>query len=92
MVVNRNIDLLNENIMNTRIFQIFSYILKNRYEQKNIKSILSKINGNNKLNISYDEFIIIIQEFVVMIMKTYLKETDYENDKCSCVIKNIGVV
>lgn len=68
-------ELLNEKVINSKDFQVLKSIIKNRY----IK--------NPNFKIYYSEFQETVIAVVEEIMRTYLEDTKYSEDKCSCVIK-----
>lgn len=72
-------ELLNEQVTNSKCFETIQEVIKNHY-----------INRNN-LNpiISYNEFKNTLIVFVEKIMTSLLENTEFSNDKCSCVVKNL---
>lgn len=72
-------ELLNEKLVNSNVFEILSIVLKNHYESKeNLKTI-----------ISYKEFRETIISFVKESMKILLENSIYYKDKYDCIIKKM---
>lgn len=69
-------ELLNEKVINSNSFKLLKLIIKKLY-----------VKDNN--SISYNEFKETIVSFIETIMKSYLENTKYLNDKYSCIIKKL---
>ena len=70
-------ELLNQKIFQSKSFKSLQLILKN-----------SCIKGSTP-SIPYDEFENIVIAFIKEIMKLYLENTEFCNDMCSCVIRDL---
>ena len=71
-------ELLNQKIFQSKSFKSLQLILKN-----------SCIKGSTP-SIPYDEFENIVIAFMKEIMKLYLENTEFCNDMCSCVIRDLS--
>lgn len=71
-------ELLNQKIFQSKSFKSLQLILKN-----------SCIKGSTP-SIPYDEFENIVIVFIKEIMKLYLENTEFCNDMCSCVIRDLS--
>lgn len=70
-------ELLNEKVLDSKSFKLLQLAVKNCY----IK--------NPNFNVSYDEFRKIIIAFTETIMLSFLKDSKYFYDKCTCVVKKL---
>lgn len=70
-------DLLNDKVINSNSFRLLQLVVKNSY----IKDTHFKV--------SYDEFRGIVIAFTEIVMKLYLEDTKFFNEKYSCVVKKI---
>ena len=70
-------DLLNDKVINSNSFRLLQLVVKNSY----IK--------NPHFKVSYDEFRGIVIAFTEIVMKSYLEDTKFFNEKYSCVVKKI---
>ena len=72
-------EILNDTVVNSRLFEIIAVVLKNHYlNRKNLKPV-----------ISYNEFRDTIKAFVLQVMKSLLKDTEYEQDPYKCIIETL---
>lgn len=72
-------ELLNEKVIDSNSFQLLQLMIKKLYVKEN----------NPESIISYNEFKEKIVAFVEVIMKSYLEDTKYHNDKYYCIIKEL---
>lgn len=72
-------ELLNQKIFQSKSFKSLQLILKN-----------SCIKGSTP-SISYNEFENIVIAFIKEIMNLYLENTEFCNDMCSCVIRDLSI-
>ena len=72
-------ELLNEKIIDSNSYKLLQLMIKKLYLKEN----------NPESIISYNEFKEKIVAFVEVIMKSYLEDTKYLNDKYSCIIKEL---
>lgn len=72
-------EILNETLINSKVFELLSIILKDHYEKRE----------NFKPIISYEEFKETIISFVKVTMRILLENSDFYNDKYDCIIKKM---
>ena len=97
-----NKELLSIGIVDSKLFKDIMYFVKKQYSDKHNMYVVKKqysdkhnimkfVRKNNNQIISYNEFKSLIEYLIFQIMKEYLKDTEYENEHCSSIVKNTGI-